>query len=259
MACVKSCCPYGTSGTSSQPVDNSANNGAGYEAKRSTSSTDPLDQYMLAATGELVREVTEALDSYEVSDATEAVRHYMDTLTNWYVRRSRQRFFDEDTQAFDTLYTALETLVKVSASLLPLASEEIFRGLTGERSVHLTDWPDANDFPADTVLLETMDTTRKICSVGSSLRKAKKPARTLATGRAEGSTHRRSASRRHLRFDHQGRTEPEVSHPDRCCRSGHRKLWHQPAAGGQCSCCRSTLGERTSSKLSRALSPGTGR
>ncbi|PRB72309.1 isoleucine--tRNA ligase [Arthrobacter sp. MYb213] len=152
---------------------NSANNGAGYEAKRSTSSTDPLDQYMLAATGELVREVTEALDTYEVSDATEAVRHYMDTLTNWYVRRSRQRFFDEDTQAFDTLYTALETLVKVSASLLPLASEEIFRGLTGERSVHLTDWPDANDFPADTVLLETMDTTRKICSVGSSLRKAK--------------------------------------------------------------------------------------
>ncbi|WP_159609253.1 isoleucine--tRNA ligase [Glutamicibacter sp. JC586] len=152
---------------------NSANNGAGYEAKRSTASTDPLDQYMLAATGQLVREVTVALDTYEVSDATEAVRQYMDTLTNWYVRRSRQRFFDEDTQAFDTLYTALETLVKVTASLLPLASEEIYRGLTGERSVHLTDWPDANDFPTDTSMLETMETTRKICSVGSSLRKAK--------------------------------------------------------------------------------------
>ncbi|KUM31757.1 isoleucine--tRNA ligase [Arthrobacter sp. EpRS66] len=152
---------------------NSANNGAGYEAKRSTTSTDPLDQYMLAATGQLVREVTEALDTYEVSDATEAVRQYMDTLTNWYVRRSRQRFFDEDTQAFDTLYTALETLVKVTASLLPLASEEIFRGLTGQRSVHLTDWPDANEFPTDASLLETMETTRKICSVGSSLRKAK--------------------------------------------------------------------------------------
>lgn len=152
---------------------NSANNGAGYEAKRSTTSTDPLDQYMLAATGQLVREVTEALDTYEVSDATEAVRQYMDTLTNWYVRRSRQRFFDEDTQAFDTLYTALETLVKVTASLLPLASEEIYRGLTGQRSVHLTDWPDANEFPTDASLLETMETTRKICSVGSSLRKAK--------------------------------------------------------------------------------------
>ncbi|MGP9781062.1 isoleucine--tRNA ligase [Glutamicibacter sp. AOP12-B1-11] len=152
---------------------NSANNGAGYEAKRSHSSTDPLDQYMLAATGALVREVTEALDGYEVSEATEAVRHYMDTLTNWYVRRSRQRFFEEDTQAFDTLYTALETLVKVAASLLPLASEEIYRGLTGKRSVHLTDWPEAADFPADAQLLETMETTRKICSVGSSLRKAK--------------------------------------------------------------------------------------
>ncbi|WP_334123168.1 isoleucine--tRNA ligase [Glutamicibacter sp.] len=152
---------------------NSANGGAGYEAKRSTTSSDPLDQYMLVATGQLVREVTEALDTYEVSDATEAVRQYMDTLTNWYVRRSRQRFFDEDTQAFDTLYTALETLVKVTASLLPLASEEIFRGLTGQRSVHLTDWPDANEFPSDVSLLETMETTRKICSVGSSLRKAK--------------------------------------------------------------------------------------
>ncbi|MGO3637570.1 MAG: isoleucine--tRNA ligase [Glutamicibacter arilaitensis] len=152
---------------------NSANNGAGYEAKRSMDSTDPLDQYMLAATGQLVREVTEALDSYEVSDATEAVRHYIDTLTNWYVRRSRQRFFDEDTQAFDTLYTALETLVKVTASLLPLASEEIFRGLTGKRSVHLEDWPEASEFPTDTALLETMETTRKICSVGSSLRKVK--------------------------------------------------------------------------------------
>ncbi|MGP9528304.1 MULTISPECIES: isoleucine--tRNA ligase [unclassified Glutamicibacter] len=152
---------------------NSANNGAGYEAKRSTSSTDPLDQYMLAATGQLVRDVTVALDTYEVSDATEAVRQYMDTLTNWYVRRSRQRFFDEDTQAFDTLYTALETLVKVTASLLPLASEEIYRGLTGQRSVHMTDWPDANEFPTDASSLETMETTRRICSVGSSLRKAK--------------------------------------------------------------------------------------
>ncbi|TLK50154.1 isoleucine--tRNA ligase [Glutamicibacter sp. V16R2B1] len=152
---------------------NAANNGAGYEAKISHDSPDPLDQYMIAATGQLVREVTAALDEYEVSDATDAVRQYMDTLTNWYVRRSRQRFFDEDTHAFDTLYTALETLVKVAAPLLPLACEEIYRGLTGQRSVHLTDWPDAEQFPADAALLETMDTTRKICSVGSSLRKAK--------------------------------------------------------------------------------------
>lgn len=152
---------------------NAANGGAGYEAKKSFDSSDPLDKYMLAATGQLVREATEALDSYEVSDATEAVRRYMDTLTNWYVRRSRQRFFDEDPQAFDTLYTALETLVKVAAPLLPLATEEIYRGLTGERSVHLVDWPAADQFPSDAALLETMETTRKICSVGSSLRKAK--------------------------------------------------------------------------------------
>lgn len=152
---------------------NAANSGAGYEAKESYDSSDPLDQYMLAATGKLVTEVQQALDAYEVSDATEAVRRYMDTLTNWYVRRSRQRFFDEDTEAFDTLYTALLTLVKVAASLLPLATEEIYRGLTGLRSVHLADWPDATLFPSSPELLEAMDTTRRICSVASSLRKAK--------------------------------------------------------------------------------------
>ncbi len=95
----------------------------------------------------------------------------MDTLTNWYVRRSRQRFFDEDTNAFDTLYTCLETLTRVTASLLPLASEEIWRGLTGGRSVHLAEWPDAEAFPA-TPSWSPRWTARRIASVGSSLRKA---------------------------------------------------------------------------------------
>ena len=68
-------------------------------------------------------------------------------LTNWYIRRSRERFWaadgavDED--AFDTLYTVLEIVCRVTAPLLPLTTEEVWRGLTGERSVHLTDWPDA--------------------------------------------------------------------------------------------------------------------
>ncbi len=151
---------------------NAANSGAGYEARSRHSSSDPLDEYMLAATGQLVEAVTEAMDSYEISEACDALRSYMDTMTNWYIRRSRQRFFDEDEEAFDVLYTCLETLCRVAAPMLPLVSEEIWRGLTGGRSVHLEDWPDASQFPATPDLVERMDLTRKICSVGSSLRKA---------------------------------------------------------------------------------------
>ncbi|MER2138325.1 MAG: class I tRNA ligase family protein, partial [Arthrobacter sp.] len=151
---------------------NAANNGAGYEATLRHESTEPLDTYMLAATGDLIRNMTTALDTYDVSVACEMLRAYMDTLTNWYVRRSRTRFFDEDTQAFDVLYTCLEALCRVAAPLLPLVTEEIWRGLTGGRSVHLTDWPEAGAFPRDPDLVARMDLTRKIASVGSSLRKA---------------------------------------------------------------------------------------
>ncbi|WP_325787172.1 isoleucine--tRNA ligase [Arthrobacter koreensis] len=151
---------------------NAANNGAGYEATLRHESTEPLDTYMLAATGDLIRNMTTALDTYDVSVACEMLRAYMDTLTNWYVRRSRTRFFEEDTQAFDVLYTCLEALCRVAAPLLPLVSEEIWRGLTGGRSVHLTDWPEAGAFPRDPDLVARMDLTRKIASVGSSLRKA---------------------------------------------------------------------------------------
>ncbi|MDO5745108.1 MAG: isoleucine--tRNA ligase [Micrococcaceae bacterium] len=151
---------------------NAADSGAGYRAKHTYTSSDPLDAYMLAATGDLVREAGASLDAYEISEAAETIRQYMDTLTNWYVRRSRQRFFDEDPGAFDTLYTCLETLMRVSASLLPLATEEIWRGLTGGRSVHLEPWPDAEAFGRNPELVTAMETTRKIASVGSSLRKA---------------------------------------------------------------------------------------
>ncbi|MGJ3191287.1 isoleucine--tRNA ligase [Paenarthrobacter sp. FR1] len=154
---------------------NAANGGSGYEATlRYDGYTDTLDQYLLANTGDLVRNVTTSLDAYDISGACDELRSYLDMLTNWYVRRSRQRFFDENVDAFDALYTALEAVCRVSASLLPLVSEEIWRGLTGGRSVHLADWPDASLFPSNPGLVEAMDRTRSICSAGSSLRKAAK-------------------------------------------------------------------------------------
>ncbi len=152
---------------------NAANGGKGYDAQlRHDGYADTLDQYLMANTGDLVRNMTAQLDSYDISGACDELRSYLDMLTNWYVRRSRQRFFDENVDAFDALYTALETVCRVSASLLPLISEEIWRGLTGGRSVHLADWPDADLFPANPGLVEAMDRVQQICSTGSSLRKA---------------------------------------------------------------------------------------
>jgi isoleucyl-tRNA synthetase len=152
---------------------NAAAGGSGYDARlRYDGYTDTLDQYLLANTGDLVRNMTAQLDTYDISGACDELRSYLDMLTNWYVRRSRQRFFDENADAFDALYTALETVARVAASLLPLVSEEIWRGLTGGRSVHLADWPDAGLFPANPDLVQAMDKVQQICSTGSSLRKA---------------------------------------------------------------------------------------
>jgi len=146
-------------------------NAAGYEAKRSTSSTDVLDRYLLAKTGVLITEVAAALDKFDTYQATGLLRDFADVLTNWYVRRSRDRFWVASEEAFDTLYTVLETLTRVSAPLLPLIAEEIWQGLTGGRSVHLESWPDASEFPADDSLIAAMDQVRSVASVANSLRK----------------------------------------------------------------------------------------
>ncbi|MFI7544996.1 isoleucine--tRNA ligase [Actinoplanes sp. NPDC049599] len=148
-------------------------NAAGHEARLRTDSTHLLDRYILAKTSELVSDTTRQLDEYDISGAAGSVRSYLDALTNWYVRRSRDRFWTGDADAFDTLATVLETLCRVVAPLAPLTAEEIWRGLTGERSVHLTDWPAAAAFPADHELVASMDAIREVASAALSLRKAK--------------------------------------------------------------------------------------
>ncbi|SEI17055.1 MULTISPECIES: isoleucine--tRNA ligase [unclassified Leifsonia] len=152
-------------------------NATGYEAKRSTASTDVLDRYLLAKTRDLVEAVTADLDALDSTLAAAKLRDFADVLTNWYVRRSRDRFWagvDESgagSEAFDTLYTVLETFTRVAAPLLPLVSERIWKDLTGGRSVHLTDWPHADEFPADDALVDAMDRIRAISSTALSLRK----------------------------------------------------------------------------------------
>ncbi|AIT89509.1 Isoleucine--tRNA ligase [Corynebacterium ulcerans] len=146
-------------------------------AEWSVDSTDVLDKYILAKLHDVVRGVGEALDNTDIAQACDEVRWFCDALTNWYVRRSRERFWagdDQHPEAFNTLFTVLETLTRVTAPLLPMASEVIWRGLTGERSVHLADFPKAEDFPADADLVRAMDEIRGVCSATSSVRKAHK-------------------------------------------------------------------------------------
>jgi isoleucyl-tRNA synthetase len=151
---------------------NAAHGGQGYAAAGGTASTHVMDRYVLAKLRQYVEDMTRQLDDYEVANACDSTRTFLEVLTNWYVRRSRERFWDESPEAFDTLWTVLETVCRVAAPLLPLTTEEVWRGLTGERSVHLADWPGADALPADDALVAAMDEVRDVASAGLALRKA---------------------------------------------------------------------------------------
>lgn len=157
-----------------------ANASDGYEATWRTDSTDVLDRYILARLGDLVREVRTDFEGLDSTTASARLRDFAEVLTNWYIRRSRDRFWTGVTddpksrEAFDTLYTVLETLTRVAAPLVPLISERVWQGLTGGRSVHLTDWPDADAFPAADDIRDAMDAVRELSSVGNALRKKEK-------------------------------------------------------------------------------------
>ncbi len=149
-----------------------------------TDSDHVLDRYILAKLAVLADDLTAAMDVCDISGACEQLRQFTEALTNWYVRRSRSRFWAEEPDAVDTLHTVLEVTTRLAAPLLPLATEMIWRGLTGGRSVHLTDWPigasgatgesESGALPSDPGLVAAMDQVREVCSAASSLRKAKK-------------------------------------------------------------------------------------
>jgi isoleucyl-tRNA synthetase len=129
------------------------------------------------------------------------VRTYLDVLTNWYIRRSRDRFWEGDPDAIDTLHTVLSTFTRLIAPLLPLIADEIHVGLREENdptSVHLADWPTVDELPGDDDLVASMDLARDVCSATLSVRKAHQrrvrlPLRTLTVaapdvGRLSGFT-----------------------------------------------------------------------
>lgn len=138
-----------------------------------------MDRYILARAKDLAATVGAQMSAYDVTGATATVREFLDVLTNWYLRTSRGRFTDGSAAAvrlpaFDTLATVLRVLTQVMAPLTPLVSEEIYRGLTGDRSVHLTDWPVLPAHVADSALVAAMDEARDAVSAALSLRKAEK-------------------------------------------------------------------------------------
>jgi isoleucyl-tRNA synthetase len=148
-------------------------NAESYQAKPSTRSEHVLDRYILAKTRAMVTELEQQLDVYNVGGACQLLREHLEVLTNWYIRRSRSRFWAGDPDALDTLWTVLETVCRAAAPLLPLTTEAIWRGLTGEPSVHLTAWPDVQAWPGDPDLAAAMDLVRAACSTALGLRKAR--------------------------------------------------------------------------------------
>jgi isoleucyl-tRNA synthetase len=139
-----------------------------------TDSSHVLDRYVLAKLGDVIDSVTESMDTYDLFAACSTVRQFLDVLTNWYIRRSRDRFWAGDQDAIDTLHTVLHLLSQIAAPLLPLLTDEIYRGLNGDASasVHLTDWPTSSALPKDAALVASMDLVREVCSSALSVRKA---------------------------------------------------------------------------------------
>ncbi len=148
-------------------------NAEGYQAKEVSSSNEAIDNYILSKLKRLSQIVKQGLDTYDVSMATNEVASFMEILNNWYIRRTRDRFWAGDKQAFDVLYTVLVNLSKILAPLMPFVSEYVFKTLTGEESVHLTDYPLLEQVKLDEKLVSEMDFLQDLCSAGKFIREEK--------------------------------------------------------------------------------------
>ncbi|MEJ5345741.1 MAG: isoleucine--tRNA ligase [Chloroflexus sp.] len=147
-----------------------------------TAELQPIDRWALAALNQLVQQVTTCFEEYDVYTAANAIEHFVDELSNWYVRRNRRRFWkseaDADKEAaYQTLYTCLVTVAKLAAPFIPFVSEEIYRNLVAERdpsaaeSVHLAQWPRVDQSLLDAQLVSDTEALLTAVSLGRSARK----------------------------------------------------------------------------------------
>ena len=140
-----------------------------------TESKNILDKWILAKLHGLLKEVTEKMEEYKLAEASRPILDFITELSQWYVRRSRDRFKDENSadklQAVATLREVLMTLSKVMAPFTPFMSERLYQELGGElESVHLEMWPQVNEKLIDKKVLEEMETIRKVVEMGLSMR-----------------------------------------------------------------------------------------
>ena len=134
-------------------------------------STDILDRWIISELQLLIGNIDSAMQQYDLQKAARLFMPFIDDLSNWYIRRNRKRFWkngndDDKDDAYATLYEVLVTLSKLMAPFTPFISEEIYRNLTSEESVHLADWPTARLDLIDDDLSVSMNTVREIVSVG---------------------------------------------------------------------------------------------
>ena len=139
----------------------------------------PIDKYILSKSKRASLDVKDYLSNYDITGACGVISEFIDTLNNWYIRRSRNRFWAKAdtasaTDAYDTLYTVLNILLKIIAPLSPLVSEKLFLNLNDGKSVHLEDWPDVSGIEPNDKLIEEMDIIRKVVSTSLSIRKINK-------------------------------------------------------------------------------------
>ena len=140
--------------------------------------SNPLDAWLLSITQNLVKEVSASLDDYDLSGAIDPIVKFIDELNNWYIRRSRRRFWKSENdsdkaEAYEALYIALKTLCKVSAPFVPFITEAMYLNLKTEEdpeSVHLCDYPVPNADWMNEELEFKMETVQKAVSMGHSLR-----------------------------------------------------------------------------------------
>ncbi len=144
-----------------------------YKAKEIYTSSEAIDNYILSKLKHLRDTVKQGLETYDVALATSEVATFMEVLNNWYIRRTRDRFWEGDCQAFNTLYTILVNVCKIIAPLMPFLSEHVFKTLTGEESVHLCDYPALEQIKYDENLVSTMDFVQELCSAGKFIREEK--------------------------------------------------------------------------------------
>ncbi len=131
--------------------------------------TNPLDQWIIGRVHQLLQEIETHMDGYDIPNAVSPILPFLDDASNWYVRRSRRRFWKSEddadkNNAYRTLHYVLVRLSQALAPFVPFMAEELYRKLTGGESVHLTDWPEVGH--ANELVLQHMARTREIIEQG---------------------------------------------------------------------------------------------